>query len=92
MTAYVTQWQNAPPGCWCGPPPTGGWPGMGSWGGAVAAPIYTASGALTPGFSSIPAAEALKTGVTVAGGAPAPAPTAAVSPGGFFGSSSESQN
>ncbi|EXJ57041.1 hypothetical protein A1O7_07385 [Cladophialophora yegresii CBS 114405] len=84
VTAYVTQWQNAPPGCWCGPPPTG-LPA----GGAVA----VASVSITPGLSSIPAAEAVKTGVLVAGPAgPPPAATATVSPGGFFGSSSEFRN
>ena len=51
--------------------------------------ITTAVGALSPGLSSIPAAEAVQTGVTVAAAAAAPAPTAAaaVSPGGFFDTS-----
>lgn len=87
VTAYVTQWQNAPPGCWCGPPEQ--MTAMGYAGGAEGN-FFTASSSITPGLSSIPAAEAVKTGVTVAGPAAAPAPTAAVSPGGFFGDSSES--
>ncbi|OCT49236.1 hypothetical protein CLCR_04948 [Cladophialophora carrionii] len=93
VTAYVTQWQNAPPGCWCGPPPTNlpAWNWGSGAGGAVAAPAFTASVSITPGLSSIPAAEAVKTGVTVAGPAgPPPAATATVSPGGFFGESSAS--
>ncbi|KIW65598.1 hypothetical protein PV04_07843 [Phialophora macrospora] len=91
VTAYVTQWQNAPPGCWCGPPPTGlpSWDWGSGAGGAVAAPVFTASVSITPGLSSIPASEAVKTGVTVAGPPPAMA-TATVSPGGFFGESSAS--
>jgi hypothetical protein len=75
---------NSPPGCWCGP---GGPPAAFAGGAAQTA---VASGAITPGLSSIPAAEAVKTGVTVAGGPPAMAPTAAVSPGGFFGVSGSS--
>ncbi|EXJ67427.1 uncharacterized protein A1O5_09440 [Cladophialophora psammophila CBS 110553] len=91
VTAYVTQWMNAPPGCWCGagspPPMASGWE-MGGMGNAA---IFTSSNpSFTPGLSSIPASEAIKTGVTVAGAPPAAAPTAAVSPGGFFGQSSSS--
>ncbi|OQV01741.1 hypothetical protein CLAIMM_07039 isoform 1 [Cladophialophora immunda] len=89
VTAYVTQWMNAPPGCWCGagspPPMASGW----EWGGMGAAAVFTSSNpSFTPGLSSIPASEAVQTGVTVAGAPPAAAPTAAVSPGGFFGESS----
>jgi hypothetical protein len=89
VTAYVTQWQNAPPGCFCGPPPTG----LAFGGGAAAA--VTAAASITPGLSSIPASLALVTGVTVAGAPPAAAaqPTGAsgaVSPGSFFGASSKS--
>ncbi|KIW97562.1 uncharacterized protein Z519_01146 [Cladophialophora bantiana CBS 173.52] len=91
VTAYVTQWMNAPPGCWCGagspPPMASGW----EWGGMGNAAVFTSSNpSFTPGLSSIPASEAIKTGVTVAGAPPAAAPTAAVSPGGFFGQSSSS--
>ncbi|KIW83830.1 hypothetical protein Z517_03076 [Fonsecaea pedrosoi CBS 271.37] len=91
VTAYVTQWMNAPPGCWCGagspPPEATGW----GWGAMGDAAVFTSSNpSFTPGLSSIPASEAVKTGVTVAGGPPAAAPTAAVSPGGFFGGSSSS--
>ncbi|OQV01742.1 hypothetical protein CLAIMM_07039 isoform 3 [Cladophialophora immunda] len=91
VTAYVTQWMNAPPGCWCGagspPPMASGW----EWGGMGAAAVFTSSNpSFTPGLSSIPASEAVQTGVTVAGAPPAAAPTAAVSPGGFFGESSSS--
>ncbi|KIW56187.1 hypothetical protein PV05_04866 [Exophiala xenobiotica] len=92
VTAYVTQWMNAPPGCFCGsgsPPPfvsmmeVGGNTPLGN-----APVITTAVGALSPGLSSIPAAEAVQTGVTVAAAAAAPKPTAAaVSPGGFFDTS-----
>ncbi|KIX02700.1 uncharacterized protein Z518_08642 [Rhinocladiella mackenziei CBS 650.93] len=87
VTAYVTQWMNAPPGCWCGggEAPMSGWE-MG-WGGPSPlgdAPVFTSfNAAFTQGLSSIPASEAVQTGVTVAGAAAAPSPTAAVSVGGF---------
>ncbi|OAL32238.1 hypothetical protein AYO22_00260 [Fonsecaea multimorphosa] len=91
VTAYVTQWMNAPPGCWCG---SGSPPPMASgfeWGGMGDAAIFTSTNpSFTPGLSSIPASEAVETGVTVAGAPPAAAPTATVSPGGFFGESSSS--
>ena len=58
-------------------------------GGGDVAAVFTASASITPGLSSVPASEAVKTGVTVAGGAPAAMPTAAGSAGGFFASSSE---
>ncbi|KAK7900905.1 hypothetical protein LTR67_003190 [Exophiala xenobiotica] len=95
VTAYVTQWMNAPPGCFCGsgsPPPVGSMAEIGAMGNAPlgnAPVITTAVGALIPGLSSIPAAQAVATGVTVAAAAAAPPPTAAaaVSPGGFFDTS-----
>ncbi|EXJ87010.1 hypothetical protein A1O3_03967 [Capronia epimyces CBS 606.96] len=102
VTAYVTQWQNAPPGCWCGPPPAFV-SALATAGGAAAllgnAPVFTSTNpAFTPGLSSIPASQAVQTGVTVAAAAAAPAPTAsagspaaAVSPGGFFTESSSGE-
>ncbi|OAP63283.1 hypothetical protein AYL99_02510 [Fonsecaea erecta] len=88
VTAYVTQWMNAPPGCWCG---AGGPPSGMEWGGMGDAAVFTSTNpSFTPGLSSIPASEAVQTGVTVAGAPPAAAPTGTVSPGGFFGESSSS--
>ncbi|EXJ88206.1 hypothetical protein A1O1_05136 [Capronia coronata CBS 617.96] len=93
VTAYVTQWMNAPPGCWCGPPPA--FPSAMDMGGAAVllgnAPVFTSTNpAFVPGLSSIPASEAVQTGVTVAAAAAVPASTtaAAVSPGVFFTTSS----
>lgn len=55
------------------------------------APVHTTNiPNFVPGLSSIPAAEAVKTGVTVAGPAPAPAPTGPSGPpGAGFGGSSK---
>ncbi|KIV89754.1 hypothetical protein PV10_07134 [Exophiala mesophila] len=82
-TKHVTEWQQAPPGCWCGrpgmPPPNGhdGAP-MWPW-PAGDAPIFTTHiPDFMPGRSSIPASEAVVTGVTDGPAPPPPAPTSSV--------------
>lgn len=92
VTAYVTQWMNAPPGCWCGSgsPPAAAVSSYEMGAMANVASFMSVNPTFTPGLSSIPASDALQTGVTVAAAAAAPAATTTAAPGGFFTESSSS--
>ncbi|KAK5037341.1 hypothetical protein LTR13_004497 [Exophiala sideris] len=94
VTAVVTQWMNAPSGCICGAATYAAAVAEVTAAGAIGVPLgnapimTTTLGALIPGLSSIPVADAVVTGVTVAATAAAPANTTVAAVGSFPGVSS----